>query len=150
MGSAKTFLTVTIIMTIKNRAVLVFVNNGKILLLYRFKNGEEYYVFPGGGVDDGESIEEAAVREAKEETGLDIILGKKLWEYENKGRWGYYYLVDRFNGELRLKIGGPEQDSQSSSNVYRLEWIPLAKLKNIKLLPEIMRDRVLNEFLNRS
>lgn len=137
-------------MATKNRAVLVFVNDGKILLLYRFKNGEEYYVFPGGGIEDGESVEEAAVREAKEETGLDITLGKKLWEYENKDRLEYYYLVDRFNSELRLKIGGPEQDSQSSSNIYRLEWIPLARIKGIKLLPEIMRDRVSDEFLNRS
>ncbi len=135
-------------MAAKNRAVLVFINDDSILLIYRFKNGEEYYVFPGGGVEEGESIEEAAIREAKEETGLDVTLGKKLWEYENKGRLGYYYLVDKFKGELRLKIGGPEQDRQSSDNVYRLEWVPLVKLKDVNLFPETMKDRILKEFLN--
>lgn len=126
----------------------MFVDNGKILLLYRFKNGEEYYVFPGGGVEEGEEVLGAAIREAKEETGFDVTIQKPLWEHENNGRVEYFFLVDKFSGEL--KIGGPEEERQSSSNVYRLEWIPLAKLKNIKLLPEIMRDRVLNEFLNRS
>lgn len=132
-------------MATKNRAVLIFIHDNNILLLYRFKGGEEYYVFPGGGVEDNESIDEAAIREAEEETGLGVTIAKKLWEYENNGRIEHFYLIGEFSGEL--KIGGPEQDRQSSDNVYRLEWIPLAKLKNIKLLPDIMRDRVLKEFL---
>ena len=76
---------------------------------------------------------------------MDVTVAKKLWEYENNGRIEHFYLIGEFSGEL--KIGGPEQDRQSSDNVYRLEWIPLPKLKNIKLLPDIMRDRVLKEFL---
>jgi len=132
-------------MATKNRAVLIFIHDNNILLLYRFKGGEEYYVFPGGGVEDNESIDEAAIREAEEETGLGVTIAKKLWEYENNGRIEHFYLIGEFSGEL--KIGGPEQDRQSSDNVYRLEWIPLAKLKNIKLLPDIMRDRVLKEIL---
>ena len=62
-------------MATKNRAVLIFIHDNNILLLYRFKGGEEYYVFPGGGVEDNESIDEAAIREAEEEArrGFELL-----------------------------------------------------------------------------
>ena len=132
-------------MATKNRAVLVFINEGKILLLYRFKGGEEYYVFPGGGVEDNETIEQAALREAEEETGLKVTLKKKLWEYTNGERTEHFYLIDTFSGDL--KISGPEETRQSEDNVYRLEWVPLDKVGDLKLLPEVMKNRVLKELL---
>jgi len=97
-------------MTKKHRAVLILIDKGGILLLYRFKNGEEYYVFPGGGVEDAESIIDAAVREAKEEIGVNVEL-KKLVGYteylsERKLRgWGhsicFEFLVRIKSGKLK-------------------------------------------------
>ncbi len=62
------------------------VNDGKILLVRRsiddFLGG--YYELPGGGVDDGETIEQAALREVKEETGLEpskVITTFKGFDY---------------------------------------------------------------------
>jgi len=127
----------------KDRASVIIIDNGKILLLYRFKNGKEYYVFPGGGVEDGESTIRAAVREAKEETGLDVAISKKMWEYEGRGRLEHFYLVERFSGEL--KIGGLEENRQSKDNVYRLEWVNLDKVADINLLPEDMKAQLLKE-----
>ncbi len=129
----------------KHRVVLIIVDNNKILLLYRFKNGEEYYVFPGGGVEDGEEILDAATREAKEETSLDVTVQELLWEYENNGRIEHFFLVNKFSGELR--IGGPEEERQSPDNVYRLEWVSFEKARDLKLLPETMKNRVLEHFL---
>lgn len=127
-----------------HRAVLIIIENNKILLLYRSKKGEEYYVFPGGGVEEEEEIIDAAVREAKEETGLDVTIKQPLWEYENNGRIEHFFLVDKFKGEL--KIGGPEEGRQSSDNVYRLEWVALDRVGGLKLVPEEMKRRVLREF----
>ena len=116
-------------MTSKNRAALIIIDDSKILLVHRFKNGEEYYVFPGGGIEEGESVEDAATREAKEETGLDVTISKKIWENKNNDRIEYYFLVDKFSGELATEIGGPEQKTQSADNVYRLEWVVIDKIK---------------------
>ncbi len=58
---------------------------GKIVLIQR-KNPPLGWAIPGGFVDYGESLEEAAVREAKEETGLDVELIRQLHTYSDPRR----------------------------------------------------------------
>lgn len=50
----------------------IVVKDGKLLLMRRNKYGNEYYTLVGGRVNDGETEEQALVREVKEETGLDV------------------------------------------------------------------------------
>jgi len=54
--------------------------DGRILLIKR-KNPPQGWAMPGGFVDYGESIEDAVIREAKEETGLDIHLMRQFHTY---------------------------------------------------------------------
>jgi 8-oxo-dGTP diphosphatase len=58
---------------------------GGIILIKR-KNPPEGWAMPGGFVDYGENLESAAVREAKEETGLDIKLIKQFHTYSDPNR----------------------------------------------------------------
>jgi 8-oxo-dGTP diphosphatase len=59
--------------------------DGGIVLIKR-KNPPSGWAIPGGFVDYGETLEEAAVREAKEETGLDIRLVRQLHTYSDPKR----------------------------------------------------------------
>ena len=59
--------------------------NGGIVLIER-KNEPRGWALPGGFADYGESFEQTAVREAKEETGLDIELIEQLHTYSDPGR----------------------------------------------------------------
>lgn len=126
---------------------MVFVKDSSVLLMYRFKNGSEYYVFPGGGVEEGETVEQAAMREAKEETSLDVKNLKKLWESENQGRTEHYFFINKFEGSL--KVAGPEAERQSKDNVYRLEWVSFDKLEDLDVKPEDMKKRVLEEVVDK-
>ncbi len=56
------------------------------IVLIKRKNPPHGWAIPGGFVDYGESLEEAAVREAKEETSLDIQLKKQLHTYSDPDR----------------------------------------------------------------
>jgi 8-oxo-dGTP diphosphatase len=57
---------------LRNRGAAVLIENGKVALIKRVRDESEYYVFPGGGVEQGETLEVATVREAVEELGLSI------------------------------------------------------------------------------
>jgi ADP-ribose pyrophosphatase YjhB (NUDIX family) len=59
-------------------------SNGVILI--KRKNPPHGWALPGGFVDYGESLEEAAIREAKEETSLDVELIRQFHTYSDPGR----------------------------------------------------------------
>ncbi len=56
------------------RAGIVLIEGDKVALIERHRAGLEYFVFPGGGVDEGESPEQAAIRETMEELGVEVII----------------------------------------------------------------------------
>jgi 8-oxo-dGTP diphosphatase len=58
---------------------------GGIVLIER-KNEPAGWAIPGGFVEIGESVEEAAVREAREETSLDVLLVEQFYVYSKPGR----------------------------------------------------------------
>ncbi|MEK7520249.1 MAG: NUDIX domain-containing protein [Patescibacteria group bacterium] len=58
---------------------IAIIQNGKVLLTKR--EDFEVWCLPGGGVDAGESVAEAVIRETKEETGLDVRLTRMVGVY---------------------------------------------------------------------
>lgn len=64
---------------------IIEMENGGIVLIKR-KNPPFGWALPGGFVDYGESLEEAAIREAKEETSLDITLTSQFHTYSDPKR----------------------------------------------------------------
>jgi 8-oxo-dGTP pyrophosphatase MutT (NUDIX family) len=125
------------------RAGAFIVDKGKILLIHRFFQGREYYVIPGGGVEEGETLEEAAIREVKEETNLDAKLKQHIFEFYNEfdKRVNHFFLVTEFSGEP--KLGGPEAARNSEEDKYILEWHKLSELNNINLVPKIVQEKLL-------
>lgn len=118
----------------RERVSLYIYENGRILIFHRIKNERTYYVAIGGGVEPGESVVAAALREAKEETNYDIVLGPKLWEAERQGDYHEYaFLVTEFSGELTL--GGPELTHQTPDNQHIFQWLPLDDIPQLDLYP---------------
>lgn len=64
-------------------AIIAIIDDGKILLTKR--EDFEVWCLPGGSVEDGESLAEAAMREAKEETGVDVELTRLVGVYSRIG-----------------------------------------------------------------
>lgn len=64
--------------------VIIEVDDG--LVLVKRRNPPAGWALPGGFVDPGETVEEAAVREAREETGLEVELLRQFHVYSDPGR----------------------------------------------------------------
>ncbi len=128
---------------ISERAAAFIIKDASVLLMHRKKNGREYYCIPGGMVEEGETPKEAAKREVKEETNLDVEIGEALIVFErdiyaengvalyHEKSGGkvreYFFLARNISGEAEL--GGPELERQSEENFYELQWIELADVK---------------------
>jgi 8-oxo-dGTP diphosphatase len=65
--------------------IIIELGGGEIVLIAR-KNPPHGWALPGGFVDYGESVESAAVREAKEETSLDVKLTEQFYTYSDPSR----------------------------------------------------------------
>ncbi len=105
--------------------------------MFRFKPEKgEYYVLPGGTVEDQETLIDALKREIKEETNLDIEDFEKVTEFKNdSGKIQLYhvYRIKKYNGTP--KIIGEELDQNSAENKYELQWKELRELHDLPLVP---------------
>ena len=67
-------------------AVDIIIEYGDGIVLIERKNEPHGWAIPGGFVDEGEPLEQTAVREAKEETSLDVQLRELLYAYGKPSR----------------------------------------------------------------
>jgi len=124
------------------RASAIIINGEKILLIHRRKEGREYWVFPGGGIEKGESPEETIIREVKEETGLETKEVKfAFWHLEGGAKHPFFFVKVNYQ---KPKLGGPEIKRSSPDNWYSPEWIKKEKIKNINLVPEEAKEKLQN------
>jgi len=101
---------------------MIIEKEGGIVLIRR-KNSPYGWALPGGFVDYGESLEDAAIREAKEETNLDIKDLKQFHTYSNPQRDPRCHTISTVfigNGEGRLKAS----DDARGVRVFKKEEIP--------------------------
>lgn len=83
------------------------IQDGKILLTKR--EDFETWILPSGGVEDGESLAQAAIRETKEETGLDVELTRLVGVYSRISNMSPGYMVlfaaKPVGGEIKCQEG---------------------------------------------
>jgi len=89
--------------------VIVMDKQERVLLIQTRHTRSEgfYWIVPGGMIEEGEFSREAAIREVKEETGLEITIKKLLWVEDSRndnGQVGYihYFLADETDKEPNI------------------------------------------------
>ncbi len=95
---------------------------GGIVLIER-KNPPHGWALPGGFVDYGESLETAAVREAKEETSLDVDLTEQFYTYSDPSRDARHHTVSTVF--IATANGMPRgADDAKEARVFREDELP--------------------------
>ncbi len=114
------------------RAGIVLIKDHQVALIERHRAGLDYFVFPGGGVDEGEMPEQAAIRETMEELGIEVVIKQRVAEIQlgQKSRQ-VYFLVEHVSGEFGTGTGEEFTDSDPNDpdeGIYVPIWMPIAEL----------------------
>jgi 8-oxo-dGTP diphosphatase len=121
--------------------VLVTNEQGEVALLRRRVLGLTYWEVPGGHLEQGESSQQAAVREIEEELGLDLQGALPL---RDAGRVRVHQLyVARVSGRPALHLQGPEVGRGSWGNAYHPLWVPRRRVGRLLFLAWGIRRAVL-------
>jgi phosphatase NudJ len=117
-------------------ALVVVRHEGRFLIVHERKFGQTWY-FPGGRVDPGESLMEGAIRETKEESGLDVELTGILRIEHTSAPHGVRV---RATFLARPKPGASiEPRTEPNEHTLGAKWITMAELKDYPLRGEEVR-----------
>ncbi len=124
------------------RAAILLLQDDKIALIERHRQGLHYFSFPGGHVDEGETPEQAAIRETKEELGLDVTLKKLVARMGWQGKLQYYYLVEATGGTFGTGTGEEMRHPKPEKGTYSPTWMPVSQLLAQPVKPPQMAELV--------
>ena len=113
------------------------------------KDYQEYYTFPGGGLEENETLEQGVIREIKEEFGIDVEVVKKLYEMNSEkfNQKEYFFLCKYIAGEFGTG-DGPEYNNDPKyidSGKFIPEIIKKEDVKTLLLLPTEIRDKFVED-----
>lgn len=112
----------------------------------------DYHVFPGGGLEEGESLEQGTIREIKEEFGIDVEVIEKIYELENGevNKKEYFFLCKHIGGIIGTG-DGPEFNNDpkyADRGQYTPEIIKREDVEKINLLPGEIRNKFVEDVKN--
>lgn len=104
----------------------IIIEDDKVLVMYRNKQGSQYYTLVGGRASENETLEQALVREVKEETGFDVTEARLVFvEYhpEPYNEQYIYLCVVAPHTEVAIQDTSEEaQLNRMSVNVHEPRW----------------------------
>ncbi len=126
----------------------IIIDNNKVYLMFRRRIQEdgsvkEYYVIPGGGINENETLEEDLIREMKEELSIDVIINGYLGKDESDISIAHFYSCSIKNGVPEL--GGEELEKCSDSNYYEIRKISIEDLDKIEVYSKMMILKAYNK-----
>ena len=118
----------------RDRGAAIIIQEGKLALIKRIRDKEVYYVFPGGGIEEGETSEEATVREVYEELGIHIQI-KRLGKKVNYNGTQYFYEAIIVGGTFGKGKGEEYIQNDRDRGEYIPIWVSIEELLHINIKP---------------
>ncbi len=115
-------------------SVLVITDDKRILLVRHRKGNRLYWVLPGGRLEYGETFSECAVRELREETGLDVEIDQFLFLSEAIAPDRSRHIVNIY---LKGHVTGGTMKLGNEPVLAGVDYLPLSELQKVTVFPPI-------------
>lgn len=128
-----------------SRAIII--KDGRLLVTKRNKFGSEYYILIGGGVDVGETLEQALARQLDEESGVQVTSLRLVFTENSGAMYGlqHIFLCDYAGGEPVLHPESAEAKiSALGKNTYEPMWLPLSEVATVSFRSDRLRRAILD------
>jgi 8-oxo-dGTP diphosphatase len=129
-----------------DRTRIIVIRGGRLAAIERFRQGRHYWVLPGGGVEEGETIAQGAVREAAEELGIPVRLGTLraiVHGRDASGRRTRHWCFDAAADSDDIMVaGGPEASGPPEWGTYKAVWLSLDRLEPQRMWPPALAELV--------
>ena len=129
----------------RDRAASIIIEENKVAVMKRIRGDSIYYVFPGGGIEPGETPEVAAKRETFEELGVEIVIENCFGIVNYEGAQ-YYFLSTIVKGIFGSGKGEEFRGINPSKGSYEPMWIKIEDLSNRDVRPKEIADKVISTF----
>ena len=117
-------------------SVIVLDDDGNILLVRHRKGSKQYWVLPGGRLEYGETFAECAVRELKEETGLDVVVDRMIYLSEAIAPDRSRHIVNVY---VTARVTGGKLQLGDEPVLAGVDFVPLTELQSATLYPPVGR-----------
>lgn len=126
----------------------IIIENDYVYLMFRRRikeNGEmkKYYVIPGGGINENETLEENVKREVKEEFSVDVKINGYIGKDESEETIANFFSCSIISGTP--KLGGEELDRCTESNYYEVRKVKIEDLDKIDVMGKDMIIKAFNK-----
>jgi 8-oxo-dGTP pyrophosphatase MutT (NUDIX family) len=135
----------------RDRAGVIVIVDGRLALIDRVRPGSPgpYSAVPGGGVEAGETPAEAAVREAREELGLEVRIrggSGPVFHLRTHDHEEHYFLVDVVGGDFGPG-DGPEWDPGRGRGTYTPVLVSPEQALERDIVPFEIAEALLRSFV---
>lgn len=127
------------------RAVLI--HNDKLVLMKRVWKEREYYVFPGGGVEEGETHEQALIRECQEELGVLVKPARLFAEQDFRKDHEFFYECSYVSGEIGTGEGEEFSRPVEYNGTHEVVLLSKSELSGREVLPKDIGQRAINALM---
>jgi ADP-ribose pyrophosphatase YjhB (NUDIX family) len=119
----------------RQAARAIIIENDKFLVMHRSKQGSEYFTLVGGRVNEGENLEQALVREVREETGLVVTEARLVFYEKHPDPYNEQYIyLCQVAPHTNIAIQEASEEAQlnrTATNVHQPLWVNVSAFEKL-------------------
>ncbi|WP_284645301.1 NUDIX domain-containing protein [Paenibacillus silviterrae] len=121
------------------RVCAVIIKDDHILMVLHDHGDRSYWTLPGGGVEEGETLEAAVLREVKEEVNLNGTIVRLLFEDAYTNGPEYCFLVQVTEDEKEAELGYDPELLPEDQVLKGIAWFTLTEKKDDKQVKRVLQ-----------